>query len=975
MVYKYIKNRIIVFVSLVALIVCLVYVPSKFEKTEAKDDETISTCWLACFIDDTNYSYKTQVIYSGEQLEGTRIARFLPWANEDGDKNFGRELGKDKYPDFYAGRQSALLLDNVNDRVPIMGLKNEDTGLIINPNSGYINIDLSQGFSYAGMYINNISMVDFSNFEGFHTPRPLSFPTMKNSANASDINRAYEVQDAIATDFMEALIFVNDGQSFNSVATLQETAYSILTASDDAVLTNQFGNQYVIDFNNGDSTYSAGYPKDDNGYAFYIKIKDTKTGNSEEFCYKVKKGYANCENGDIMENGTINNLRMDSDYDDTDTTYISWEHIYIEAGILYAENISYANQGDLFSMDEAEGLVTKIFRNLLSGLTSSLQLYSIEDCIFNSGVRGSRAFAFGVYYDSWSYFIFLMFLIFMVIAIALVTLSVIRIIIKKLEGTISPSSRYSMVEGIKDLIISLFIICILWVLIKFLLMLNFRFVGIWRDYVAGKSLSDNANNLSSLAGVVYRFIFFIIRIYVNYLYILRGLVVPALIVSSPLFIIAYSFGSTGKKITGQWLRELLGNVFMQSIHAFVYGFILMASISLRGIEAIVICASIIPLTAVFKNVMQIGGDEILKTARGLTAGTATAIGAGVSAGMNAVGGLAEGVGNLGAVISPDSHLANFGAFVGNTAGNLSRASGGIFQASMGAGLNGAMGDNSGSSMISSGLGTVGHSIGDIGRTGFKHLGHTINPPMSSEQRADKDFQNNISNFSENNGLKTSELFNNNGKRQALLSNKDNINNQKFNDMYNNFSRVQNMEDGAVKNSLMDYYKDYYGLTENGFDIKATDKGLVMSERTPDFGRTVSPKENISSGGSVPNENTISLSDMKNSHPTQYSEIQSFCNTKGVDMSNLKYSTNKDGHIITSVGVEDFKDKEEFARTYNNIKNYQNIEIKNDNSKIDNINKAKRSEGFNNVKDNLGIDQSHKVYATDDGRIAMEFNAL
>ena len=923
--YKYIKNRIIAFILIIALCVCFVYIPNSFNKTEAKSDETVSTCWLACFIDDTNYTYKTQVIYSGKQLEGTRVSRFFKWETEDGNRSYKRELDKDEYPVYYEGETEALIFSDVNERFPLIGYSNPETGFAVNPNNGSFSIDVTKLNVMGSLSYTNISDFPFDKLEGFHTPRPLSFPNMQYSANASDINRAYEVQDAIATDFMEALIFVNDGQSFDSVATLQETAFSLLTSSDGATLTNQFGNRYLISFSNGDPSYKAGYPKDDNGYAYYIKITDLKSDNSEEFCWKVKKGYAGCQNGDIMENGTINNLRIKSDISQYDTTYISWEHIYLEAGILYAENISYANQGDLFETDEAESVITKIFRRLLSGLTSSLQLYSIEDCIFNSGVRGSRAFVFGVYYDSWSYFVFLVYLIFMVIAVALVTLAVIRIIIKKLEGAISPSARYSMVEGIKDLLIALFVICISWLLIKFALMLNFRFVAIWRDYVAGKSLSDNASDLSSLAGVVYRFIFFIIRIYVNYVYILRSLVVPALIITAPLFIILYSFGEAGKKITGQWIRELLGNIFMQSIHAFVFGFILMASMSLRGIESIVICASIIPLTSVFRNVLQIGGDEILKTARGLTAGTVGAMGAYENAKFGVIGAGIEGAtglagAGLGFANSKTAQTIGSGiGVVGDVAGAGFRATGGIRQAVLGAGLNGALGDGSGNGMIAQGLGTVSNSATGLARTEvgkLKNASYAHHNALREEEREAKEMaRDNVQRQREALNEQVRQIQNqqrNEDRRKAEL--KDRIDNHSDkHDMFNFASKNRlsnpryditdsgelsakfNFNDNNINgnNDLINMKNDYDRATQNN-DLEGFKKVYGFNDKDKiswnNEGLTVTRPHEKFSPASVKNRTPKTLSapsvDVSTLNENQQKTISSFNSFMGKDYSSV-----------------------------------------------------------------------------------------
>lgn len=161
----------------------------------------------------------------------------------------------------------------------------------------------------------------------------------------------------------------------------------------------------------------------------------------------------------------------------------------------------------------------------------------MEDCVFNSGVRGSRAFVYGAYQNSWTSGISSMFMIFVVVALSILAISVINLFVKKQFSTISATARFSLLEGIRDLIISLIGICFVWVIFKYiLLLLNYQFVDIWRVLIGNKKLADTGGGYATFGAVLYQFVYFFIAIYVNGVYILRQFFLPALMIISPLCI-------------------------------------------------------------------------------------------------------------------------------------------------------------------------------------------------------------------------------------------------------------------------------------------------------------------------------------------------------------------------------------------------------------------------------------------------------
>ena len=655
--------------------------------------------YLACFIDDESIMFKTQVVYSGDEIEAKRLAFLSNGSDADDTKgmvtDFGSSTAGGGTPNLTNDittntwgcvmPRDNLMLKDKDDRLPLMDSTGEFffmtyTPIEINDKDYTMRFTIRKGYPYLDIVnkrkdeviyrtttlkpdmLMDALDIKWSAIESDnildHAVTPLTFPAAPTTSDAkgtnsrnADINRAYEVQEALSEDFRNALLFLNDGEPYESVETLLETTYYLVTASNNSVgatITNAKGHSYLVRFlSNSDSPYKA-----------YIQIEDKENRSTHKYCYKVKKGYLGCSYGEEMENGSSNVVatpQMKSKVEKHDTVWLSWEHLYFEAAVLYSEGITYSNQADLYTADELENGIVKITRSLLNGLKGILQLYGIEELVFNKGIRGSRAFVYGAYYENWSVPMTVLFLIFTSIALSLVMLSIISLVTKKQISTVSPTMRVSLMEGVQSLILSLFGLASVWWIVKLLLMLNSGFVNIWSAYVGDKTLENVGGSYSVLASIIFQFAYLIIDVYINFLYITRSLFIGALIVTSPIFIILFSYGKTGQNITKTWAKELVGHIFIQSFHAFVYGFILMASPGLRGIESLVVCSSIIPITSLLKDIFGLGLDNLAKQAGVLTASGAGAAASAVKAGANVVAKGSEAVG------------AGVGAFVGKRA--------------------------------------------------------------------------------------------------------------------------------------------------------------------------------------------------------------------------------------------------------------------------------------------------------------------
>lgn len=636
---RYFKHKIIYFICFLGVGFCLF---STIGKSLAREN-----AYLSCLIDDESYMYKTQVLYSGLEIE---MGRIVPFNNLEMSISNSSDLlnvqgySLNEQESIFVFHDRTCSIDKNTGKITIKVATEDSEDLVdgreissdtwsksYNTAAANKADSINTGTAVGDITHDVVSGQDQrENEQNSKKPAPLTFPTNQNySAGEADINRAYVISDTLGENFRDALLYVNDGKGFTSVDSLIDTAYALVTTNS-GVLQNQYGTRYRVVYNGGTSDYLYTCHITRISASYVNGVRQEETDREMDFIYAMKKGYMGCSTGDYFEDGSKNNLNPQKS-SEGDTKYITWQQLFLEAGILYAEGVSYSNCADLYELEDFEESLIKVARNFMAGIQNKLQLYSSEDCLFNNSIRGSRAFVYGVYKTDYNTSIVQIYLVILALALSLTAASLVIMIIKKQWSVASPMARFSLMMGLKDLVFVVAGMGFLWISMKFVFACNYKLVGIWNTYLDGKTMSSTGG-YNSLSAIMYVFIFFVIKTYVNVIYILRGLIVPALMFISPICVFVYSFGTLGKKVTLEWLKEFLGAVFIQSFHACVYGFILGNSTGLRGIEALVVYASIIPLTSVIRKITGLGGDELLRKGRSLTTSVGGAIGAGVQAG-------------------------------------------------------------------------------------------------------------------------------------------------------------------------------------------------------------------------------------------------------------------------------------------------------------------------------------------------------
>lgn len=454
------------------------------------------------------------------------------------------------------------------------------------------------------------------------------FLQKKNHATNKDAERAFLVKDYLNSSLNEALKVLNGGRAFADTEELIELSHLLCGGGS---IINKYGEEFTITYETSASPDA--FPvnefgqkiKRDENHINYIEDFaqiDDDYGNTYYFVFRIAKGY----------NGFYDDLKTQDFYNyDNDAEYITWQHLIYQANYSYLiKGYSTKTAYDMGKPGSLEVAFVDLVSNLFNQLRNLLGLYNSHDLIFNTGTRGTNLYLYGVMPKSWSDSTMIFYRIFQAIAFLLIGFAIVKAIIQRNLSTINAAVRINLIDSIQNLLITGFILINIFPILQMFMYLNFKLVALFEVVSPNLSTLEGVNYYSSaLGGIVLQFVYFIISIYLNLVYILRGLTLAMLIASAPLFVSSIAFGGKWKGLFSTWIREVLCNIFLQTFQAFIMAFFIQIQANVRGIESLIVAYALIPLTEFFKG-MIMGPGGGFATAVG---GQALIAGAGAVAGV------------------------------------------------------------------------------------------------------------------------------------------------------------------------------------------------------------------------------------------------------------------------------------------------------------------------------------------------------
>ena len=364
---------------------------------------------------------------------------------------------------------------------------------------------------------------------------------------------------------------------------------------------------------------------------------DGNTRNTQFFVYQCNKGYyyadATTAKSDPLYYMSSSRYSRYTEKlaNSNEPKKMTWRMLVLQGNFNYDNGTSYSSITNISAPSEFESLLTSLMNAIVNQIRTFLGLYSLDELMTNNGQRDSL-YNLGMFPNTWTDSAILVHIICQMIAWALIGFSIVKMLWKKQLSTMNVSEKISLQEGIKNLILCGMLLGSFTLVFNFLARLNYRLVDLFTASTTSVNMSTAAGASSSFGGVLVSLLVLGLTIYFNFYYIVRAVQLAILYGIAPLCIYTLSLGGKVAGTFTTFMKELLGNLFTQSIHALCIAFFSNVFISgnTRAFEQIVIMYSFIPIGNFIRKKVFGLEDGVAGQATQLAQGAVSSIGAGIA---------------------------------------------------------------------------------------------------------------------------------------------------------------------------------------------------------------------------------------------------------------------------------------------------------------------------------------------------------
>lgn len=465
-------------------------------------------------------------------------------------------------------------------------------------------------------------------FPGLHENHDLGFNQNDANANTTDKELAERVLNYPIEDLNNCLSFIRShcyggkSQSSRTVQTIAtKLAWGVANKNSNKKITINGKTVMFSEAENPDLRTNDGSITTDD----YVTV--TIDSTSRDFCHQCPKGYV----GDkATANKDSNMTKALKDYDDPE--YITWDLIVAQGNYnADVSGLSFSTLDTLVNPGVFTSLVGKLLGGIVDGVRYILGLQAMNDLMLIQN-KVKTNWVYGLFPADWLGAAMLTYTICLMIAMSLFGFSILKLLWKKQLSTVNIGEKIAMQEGIKNLIVTLFLMVAFIPIFAFLAGLNASIVKLMASSINVENfLARNAWNIVNLGSIFLAIAELIIDIYFNFFYVVRAMTLAFLIGVAPLAIYTLSLGGKISGVFSTYMKELISNIFVQSVHAIIAAFFFNMSYTatLNTFTKLVVMYSFIPITNFVKT-------KIFQ----LTDGPASAVAGAGSAGMV---GMASGV--------------------------------------------------------------------------------------------------------------------------------------------------------------------------------------------------------------------------------------------------------------------------------------------------------------------------------------------
>jgi len=272
--------------------------------------------------------------------------------------------------------------------------------------------------------------------------------------------------------------------------------------------------------------------------------------------------------------------------------------------------------------DKILDLFKSLFEKMLDWFVGPFQgeLKSLKELIFQANMNDTALY-YGVFdAKQWEVVKYGMAII-QSLSVGIILVSIIIVGMRISSAGINPSNRTAAIEYLKDFLIVGILFFNLSTLFELIFTVNSIFVTAFQtsnDFMNGNIL-EQLNPYSQkgpLGTLVIGLIMLGLWMWANFYYMMRTLTLMIFTIMSPLVVALYLIPHT-KGITGAFLKEYTGTVFVQSIHAALFWIVASIATADFGIGSVLLYIIFIPLSESIRSLLGMGGqmnDRLTKTA-------------------------------------------------------------------------------------------------------------------------------------------------------------------------------------------------------------------------------------------------------------------------------------------------------------------------------------------------------------------------
>lgn len=209
---------------------------------------------------------------------------------------------------------------------------------------------------------------------------------------------------------------------------------------------------------------------------------------------------------------------------------------------------------------------------------------------------------------------------FTTIAVCVILISIVMAGMKISASGINPSNRSYIIDYFKELTIVALLFANIYALYSVLFLTNQSIVSVFdvdKDLLNLKETVEITASNGVLGMLAIQLIKIGLGVWAYFYYTMRKFTLMLLLILGPLMLALYLIPKT-RGMTIGWAKELVGTVFVQSVHAACY-FIMakMTTVTANGIEGVILMMVFIPVTESVRALLGLGGqmnDKLTKTA-------------------------------------------------------------------------------------------------------------------------------------------------------------------------------------------------------------------------------------------------------------------------------------------------------------------------------------------------------------------------